>query len=82
MELDNFKDNVDDCSKNVNFLNNKLGRTFVVFLTMNSLSEDIDVYYFIDWKSVLLSLSSMKVNFKAIVYICDHKSFKNLCVTL
>ncbi len=31
LELDNLKDIVDDCSRNVNFMNNKLGRTFVVF---------------------------------------------------
>jgi hypothetical protein len=31
LELDNFKDVVENCLKNVHFLNNKSGRTFVVF---------------------------------------------------
>ncbi len=69
--LDNLKDAMNGCSKNVNFLNNISRKTFVVFLTMNSLSEDLNVCFFIDWKSVLLSLLSMKVTFKAIIYICD-----------
>jgi hypothetical protein len=76
LELDNLKDVMDGCSRNVDFLNNKLGRTFVVFSTTNSLSEDLDLYSFINWKSVLSSLLSMKVTFKAIVCICDRKFFK------
>jgi hypothetical protein len=71
LEFDNLKDIVDGYLRNVDFLNNKLGRTFVVFLTMNSLREDPYIYYLIDWKNVLLSLLSMKVAFKAIVCICD-----------
>lgn len=82
LEFDNLKDIVDGYLRNVDFLNNKLGRTFVVFLTMNSLREDPYIYYLIDWKNVLLSLLSMKVAFKAIVCICDQQSFNNLVITL
>ncbi len=53
-----------------------------MFSTTNSLNEDLDICYVIDWKSVFLSLFSMKVTFKAIVYICDQTSFNNLVVTL
>jgi hypothetical protein len=81
LELDNFKDVVEDCSKNVHFLNNKSRRTFVVFFIMNSLSEDPNIYSFTNYKSVLPSLLSMKVTFKTIVYICDHKLFNNLVVS-
>ncbi len=35
LELDSLKDIVDDSSRNVDFLNHKSGRTFVVFLTTN-----------------------------------------------
>ncbi len=79
LELDSLKDVVDDFSRNVNFLNNKSRRIFVLLLTMNSLSKDLDVCFVIDWKSVFLNLLSMKVIFKAIVYICfvlDYKFFK------
>lgn len=82
LEFKNVKDAVDGCSGNVNFLNNKLGRTFVVFFIMNSLKEDLDVYSLIDWKSVLSSLLSMKVTFKAIVSIYDQKSFNHLVIIL
>jgi hypothetical protein len=61
LELDNLKDVVNVYSR----------RTFVVFSTMNSLNEDLNVYFLTDWKNVLLSLLSMKVTFKAIVCICD-----------
>jgi hypothetical protein len=71
LELDNLKDVVNNCSRNVNFLTNNFGKTFVVFLTTNSLSEDLNVYFLTNWKNVLLSLSSMKVTFKVVVYICD-----------
>jgi hypothetical protein len=82
LELDNLKDIVDDCSRNVNFMNNKLGRTFVVFSTMNSLNKDLDIYFFTYWKSVLSSLLSKKVAFKTIVYIYKQKFFNNLVIIL
>jgi hypothetical protein len=82
LEFDNLKDVVDDSSWNVNFLNHKLGRTFVMFSTTNFLNEDPNVYSLIDWKSVLLSLLSMKVTFKTIVCICNQECFNNLVVTL
>jgi hypothetical protein len=82
LEFDNLKDIVDDCLRNVDFLNNKSRKTFVVFLTMNSLSKDLDVYSFIDWKSVISSLLCMKITFKGIAFIYDQKSFNNLVVTL
>jgi hypothetical protein len=53
-----------------------------MFSTTNSLSEDPNVYFLTNWKSVLSSLLSMKVTFKVIVCICNHKSFNNLVVTL
>jgi len=81
LELNNLKDVVEGSSRNVNFLNNKLGRTFFVFLIMNSLSEDLNVFSLTNWKSVLSSLLSMKVAFKKIIYICNHKSFNNLIAT-
>ncbi len=71
LELNNLKDVVNGCSRNVDFVNNNSRRTFVVFSNMNSLNEDLNVYFFIDWKSVLSNLLSMKVTFKVIVYICD-----------
>jgi hypothetical protein len=80
LELNILKDVVDGSSRNVNFLNHKLTRTFFVFSTTNSLSEDLDVCFLIDWKNVLLSLLSMKVSFKKIVYICYQKYFNNLVV--
>jgi hypothetical protein len=70
LEHDNLKDAVEGSSKNVNFLNNKLGK-MLCSLTMNSLNKDLDVYFLTNWKSVFSSLLSMKVAFKAIVYICD-----------
>ncbi len=82
LELNSLKDVVDNSLRNVDSLNHKLGRIFVLFSTMNSLSEDPKLYYLIDWKNVLSSLLSMKVNFKAIVYICDQKSFNNLVITV
>jgi hypothetical protein len=82
LELDNFKDIVDNCSRNVDFLNNKLGKTFVVLSTMNSLSKHPYVFFFIDWKNILSSLLCMKITFKAIACIYDRKSFNNLVVTL
>ncbi len=81
MELDNFNDTMDNSSRNVDFLNFKFGRIFVVFSITNSLNEDLDVCYVIDWKNVFPSLLSMKVTFKAIVYIYDQKSFNNLVMT-
>jgi hypothetical protein len=81
LELDNLKDIMDGYSRNVNFLN-ILGRTFVVFLTTNSVKEDLNVYSLIDWKNVLLSLLSMKVAFKVINCIYDEESFNNLVITL
>jgi hypothetical protein len=71
LELNNLKDVVEGSSRNVDFLNNKSRRTFVVFLTTNSLNEDLDVCSLTDWKSVLLSLLSMKVAFKTIICICN-----------
>jgi hypothetical protein len=82
LESDNLKDAVDDSSWNVNFLNHKLRRTFAMFLTIKFLSEDPNVCSPTNWKSVLLSLLSMKVAFKAIVCICNQESFNNLDVTL
>jgi hypothetical protein len=52
-----------------------------VFSTTNSLSEDLNIYFLIDWKNVLSNLLSMKVGFKIIVCICDQKFFNNLVVT-
>jgi hypothetical protein len=84
LELDNLqvKDVMDNSSRNVDFLNHKSKKTFVVFSTMNSLSEDPDIYSLIDWKNVFLSLLSMMVTFKTIVYICNQKFFNNLVITL
>jgi hypothetical protein len=82
LEFDNLKDIVDDYSRNVDFLNNKSRKTFVVFSTMNSLNKDLDVCSFIDYKSVLSSLLCMKITFKVIAFIYDQKSFNNLIVTL
>jgi hypothetical protein len=42
-----------------------------MLLTTNSISKDPNVYSLIDWKNVFLNLLSMKVTFKAIVYICN-----------
>jgi hypothetical protein len=81
LERDNLKDVVNSCSRNVNFLNNNLA-TFVLFSTTNSLSEDLNICFLIDWRNVLLNLFFMKVIFKAIVCICDQKSFNNLVITL
>ncbi len=52
LELDNLKDVVNNCSRNVNFLTNNFGKTFVVFSTMNLLTKDLNVYFLIDWKNV------------------------------
>jgi hypothetical protein len=52
-----------------------------MFLTMNSISKDLNVYFLIDWKNVFLNLLSMKVTFKAIVYIYNQKHFNNLVIT-
>jgi hypothetical protein len=82
LELDSFKDIVDNSSRNVYFLNHKLGRTFDVFLTTNFLNEDLDICSLTDWKTVFSGLLSMKVSFKAIIYICNQKSFNNLVITL
>jgi hypothetical protein len=82
LKLDNLKDAMDDSSRNVDFLSNKFRRIFVIFSIMNSLTKDLDVYFQTNWKNVLSSLLSMKVAFKAIVCICDQKSFNNLVVTL
>jgi hypothetical protein len=46
------------------------------------LNKDANICSIIDWKSVLSSFFSMKVAFKAIIYICDQKYFNNLVVTL
>jgi hypothetical protein len=74
LELHSLKDVVDGFSRNVDFSNHKLRKTFVVFLTTNSLNDDLDIYSLTNWRSVFLSLLSMKVSFKAIVYIC-HQFF-------
>ncbi len=81
LEVNNLKDVVDGSSRNVDFLKSKFGKIFVVFLTTNSLTEDIDVYSQIDWKSVLSSLLSMKVCFKTHVCICNQIFFNNLIIT-
>jgi hypothetical protein len=52
LELDGLKGVMDGSSRNVNFLNHKLGRTFVVFLIANFLNKDPDVYFLTNWKSV------------------------------
>jgi hypothetical protein len=75
-------DTMDDSSRNVNFLSSKYGRKFFVFSIMNSLNEDPNVYFQIDWKNVLLSLLSMKVTFKVVVSICDQIFFNNLVITV
>jgi hypothetical protein len=82
LEFNGLKDVMDESSKNVDVLSSKFGRIFVVFLTMNSLSEDPNIYFQTDWKNVLLNLLSMKVAFKAIVSICNQKYFNNLVVTV
>ncbi len=51
LEFNNFKDIVDNFSRNV--LSNRFGRIFVFFLITNSLKEDLDVYSQIDWKIIL-----------------------------
>jgi hypothetical protein len=71
LELDNFKDIMDDSSGNVDFQNHKSRRTFLVLLTTKSFSKDPNLCFLIDWKSVLSNLLLMKVIFKTIVYICD-----------
>jgi hypothetical protein len=81
LELDNLKDVVEGSSRNVNFVNNKSKKTFVVFLIMNSLSKDPDICFLTNWKSVRSNFLSMMVAFKKIVYICGHKSFNNLVIT-
>jgi hypothetical protein len=81
LEFDSLKDIVDEFSRNVDVLSSKFGRIFVIFLTMNSLSEDPNIYSQIDWKSVLSNLLSMKGAFTVIVCICNQKSFNNLVVT-
>ncbi len=43
LELNSLKDDVDGFSRNVNFLNHMLRRTFVVFSISNFLNEDPDV---------------------------------------
>jgi hypothetical protein len=48
LEVDNHKDIMDNSLRNVDFLNNKLRRTFTMFSTMNSISEDPNVCFFID----------------------------------
>jgi len=48
LEFDNLKYVVDESSRNVNVLNNKSGTIFVIFLTMNSLNEDPNIYFQID----------------------------------
>jgi len=82
LEFDILKDVVESSSRNVDFLNHKLGRTFVVFLITNSLRKDLNICSLINWKNVFSSLLSMKVSFKAIVYICNQIFFNNLVVTL
>jgi hypothetical protein len=82
LKLDSLKDSMDNSSRNVDFLSNKSRRIFVIFSIMNSLIEHPYVYFQTDWKNMLSSLLSMKVTFKAIVCICDQKSFNNLVVTL
>jgi hypothetical protein len=82
LEFDSLKNDMDDFSMNVEFLNSKSRRIFAIFSTMNSLNKELDVCSQIDWKSGLLSLLSMKVTFKVIVCICNQKSFNNLVVTL
>jgi hypothetical protein len=41
LELNSLKDPMDNFSRNVDFLNHKSRRTFVVFSTTNFLSEDL-----------------------------------------
>jgi hypothetical protein len=82
LEFDNLKDVMNDYSRNFDFMNNKSRRTFVVLWTTNSINRYPYVYSFPYWKNVFLSLLSMKVAFKVIVHICDHKFFINLVVTL
>ncbi len=82
LELNSLKDVVDNFARNVNFPSNKFGRIFAIFSTMNSLTKDLNVCSQTYWKSVFSSLLSMKVSFKAIVCICNKKSFINLVVTL
>ncbi len=48
LEFDNLKYVVDESSRNVDVLNNKSGTIFVIFLTMNSLNEDPNIYSQID----------------------------------
>jgi hypothetical protein len=82
LELHSLKDAMDGSLRNVDFSNHKLGKTFVVFLTTNSLIKDVDICSLTNWRSVLSSLLSMKFSFKAIVYICNQIFFNNLVITL
>jgi hypothetical protein len=82
LKLNNLKDVVDDFSRIVDFLSNKSRRIFVVFSSMNSLTEDPNISFQIDWKNMFSSLLSMNICFKVILCICDQKSFNNLVVTL
>ncbi len=45
LEFDNLKDTMDGSLRNVDFLNHKSGRTLAMFPTMNSLNEDLDVFF-------------------------------------
>ncbi len=69
---------MDGISRNVDFLKSKFGKIFVVFSITNSLTEDIDVFFQTDWKSVLTIHEGL---LQAIVCICDQKSFNSLVVT-
>jgi hypothetical protein len=44
LEFNSLKDVVDKYSRNVDVLSSKSGRIFIVFLIMNSLNEDPNVY--------------------------------------
>ncbi len=57
LKLDNLKDAMDDSSRNVDFLNNKSRRIFVIFSIMNSLTEDPNVYFQTDWNKRALELN-------------------------
>jgi hypothetical protein len=80
LELNSLKDAMDDFSRNVDFMNIKFGKIFAIFSTTNFLTKDPDVCSQTDWKSVFLSLLSMKVSSKVIVCTRNQKYFYNFVV--
>jgi hypothetical protein len=57
-----------------------MGGYLLFFQLQDPLTKDLDICFQTNWKIVLSSLLSMKAAFKAIICICDQKSFNNLVV--